>query len=239
MALVPVTLVALAAALTFLGTFLWFMRYAYSSEAEFGELSFGLDYRDTFIVILSIVPLAAALSYLLMSAGLGFIQVSDRIIPFIRYFEWSITTPLLLLGLSVLVREDRTAFLLLGLDVLMIVSGFIAAVTPAPVRYIPLALSGACLIAIMRSVVLEAGEKAREGPEAVRFLYEDLQTVLVVVWSLYPLVWFISTDGFGLIGFEASFVLFTVLDLSAKIGFTVAVVKSMERLETLRDTPEK
>ncbi len=228
---------ALGGGLLFLATFIWFLRYAIRSDADFGGLSFGLDYRDTFIVVLSIVPLTSALSYLLMSTGLGFIEISGRMIPFLRYFEWGISTPLLLFGLSVLVGKDKTAFKLIMLDVLMIATGFAAAIMPAPTRFIPLAVSVACLIAIIIFLTRKASKKAEEGPEAVRILYEDLQTIIIWLWAIYPVIWTLSSEGLGLIEFAPSFVLFTVLDLSAKIGFTAAVIRSMDRLNELSDQP--
>ncbi len=227
---------ALGGGIMFLATFVWFLRYAYKSDAELGGLSFGLDYRDTFVVVLSVVPLTSALSYLLMSTGLGFFEVSGRMIPFIRYFEWGISTPLLLFGLSVLVGRDETAFKLLLLDVLMIATGFAAAILPAPTRFLPLAVSVICLVAIITFLVKKASSKAEGKPEAVQILYEDLQSIIILLWSIYPVIWTLSSEGLGLLSFQASFIMFTVLDLTAKIGFTGAVIRSMDRLNELSDS---
>ncbi len=63
-----------------------------------------------------------------MSAG-------GREVVWLRYFEWSITTPILVLGVIMLTQRTALAGWMMVLDFLMILTGFIATVTAGTVKH--------------------------------------------------------------------------------------------------------
>jgi len=66
----------------------------------------------------------ASVAYLYMATGNGWKEVDGRQFFFVRYVDWLFTTPLLVLDLCLLGKASAdTTNLLLGMDILMIVSG--------------------------------------------------------------------------------------------------------------------
>lgn len=50
-------------------------------------------------------------------------------------------------------------------------------------------------------------------------MFRTLAYLTMTLWSLYPVVWLLGTEGFGAVGSATEVFLFLVLDLLAKIGF--------------------
>lgn len=80
----------------------------------------------------------AACAYLALATGIGTITISETEIFFARYVDWVVTTPLVLLGLLTVgmvatavgaAGRERSGLIgfVLGADILMIVTGFVAA----------------------------------------------------------------------------------------------------------------
>jgi hypothetical protein len=90
--------------------------------------------KQEFYVITVFVPAIAAVSYLAMSLGYGVTTITvddaERTIYWARYADWLFTTPLLLMDLALLADADRnTIATLIGLDVAMVVTGLMGALT--------------------------------------------------------------------------------------------------------------
>jgi bacteriorhodopsin len=94
--------------------------------------------RQEFFIITIFIPVIAALSYFSMATGFGLLelevpwQAGALDIYWARYSDWLFTTPLLLIDLVLLAGASRKAIgTLVGLDVGMIVTGFIATIISA------------------------------------------------------------------------------------------------------------
>ena len=106
--------------------------------AAFVAMGWGVedDDRRRFYVVTALISGIATVAYLLMFLGIGVTQV--RVpgevvlrIYWMRYVDWLLTTPLLLLDLALLAGADRnTIYQLVGLDVGMVVVGAAAAIAP-------------------------------------------------------------------------------------------------------------
>merc|ERR1712185_627474 len=86
------------------------------------------DGKRKFHIYTMMVNGIASIAYLYMATGNGYSEVDGRQFFYARYIDWFFTTPLLLLDLCALgmASEDTTNFLI-GMDLLMIVSGVIGA----------------------------------------------------------------------------------------------------------------
>ncbi|MDY6776998.1 MAG: bacteriorhodopsin [Candidatus Nanohaloarchaea archaeon] len=219
-----------AGAAVFFATFLAFLAWSYRNQEGLGEFSVGVSYKQVFGVVLSIVPLVAGLSYTLMAFDLGFVEVAGRTVSYIRYFEWGVSTPLLLFGLAALTQKDRLVYGLVGLDVAMIVTGFFASVTTGAMKLGFLAVSTGAFLVLLYLLLFRSKEAIEKRPETIQKIFRPLRILTLLVWGLYPFVWALSTDGFALVGFEVSQLVFMALDLTAKVGYTGIV---LYRLETL------
>lgn len=188
--------------------------------------------REKFYVITLFVPIIAAASYLAMANGQGIVEVHGRTIYWARYTDWLITTPLLLLDLALLARMRFNLILSLILaDVFMIVTGLIAALSPGNLRYLWWTVSTGAFVAILAILLGQLSIVGRERAPEVAGLFRTLALLTVVLWTAYPIVWLLGTEGFGTLGVDVEVLVFMVLDLSAKVGFGLILLGSRVALE--------
>ncbi len=183
------------------------------------------------------VCLLAATSYLAMSFGLGIVEVGGREVYFARYLDWVITTPLLLLGLITLAlpsitsyvqSRDRTAIVasIIGADVLMVLTGLIGVLADDDgARYTFFAVGcfffGGVVYALW--VPLYTAAKQAGNGDA----YRKLTTILTGLWCIYPVFWLLGTEGSGALGLTTEVALYAIVDVTAKAGFGLLLVKAI------------
>ena len=193
--------------------------------------------QEFYVITIFITTIAAAM-YLLMATGTGVTTVTvdgePLVIYWARYADWVFTTPLLLLDLALLAGASRnTIATLVGLDVFMIGTGTIAALeTVAAYRILWWGISTGALLALLYVLVGTLSRSAADQPAEVRKLFTTLRNLVIVLWLLYPVVWIVGTEGtIGLIPLYWETAAFMVLDLSAKVGFGVILLRSRSVLE--------
>ncbi len=194
-----------------------------------------------FYYITFFIALTAAISYFAMATGKGSTLIGTdnngtRNFFFARYVDWTITTPLLLLdivllGLTNPNRNVSRIVAILALDLAMIGFGLLGGSNGGGLRYIFWFLScvaGGVLLYMVLGVAREA--KARGGQVAQTF--NTILTLSVVLWSIYPIVFLIGSEGFGAIGAPVEVFLYAVLDLLAKIGFGFILLNNRAALQS-------
>ncbi len=196
-----------------------------------------------FFVITASITLIAFISYLVMAAGGGTsLLVTDegtRVFYWARYIDWLFTTPLLLLDLALLalVRPGRNIGLIasiIGLDVLMILTGLGAGFsTNAFIQVVLFLISTAALVAVLYLLVTNLMSAARGQSPAVAAVFNTLAVLTVVLWSLYPVVFLLGSEGFGAVGLGTEVFLFMVLDLLAKVGFGFLLLTNRQALSDI------
>ncbi|PSP73950.1 rhodopsin [Halobacteriales archaeon QS_3_64_16] len=196
-------------------------------------------------VITIFIPAIAFTMYLAMALGFGVTGVQwggeTHAIYWARYADWLFTTPLLLIDLALLVGADRnTIATLVGLDVAMIGTGVLAALTgsnapgnldPLTARIIWWGVSTAFLVILLYFLVGQVSEMASRRSGAANSLFSQLRNVLIVLWAVYPVLWIVGTEGLGLIPLFWETAGFMVLDLSAKVGFGYILLANLDTLE--------
>lgn len=55
--------------------------------------------------------------------------------------------------------------------------------------------------------------------------------MIVVLWTLYPVWWIVGSEGLGLVDLYIETAGFMVLDLTAKVGFGIVLLRSHSVLE--------
>ncbi|MFD1563224.1 bacteriorhodopsin [Haloarchaeobius amylolyticus] len=191
-----------------------------------------------FYIITIFITAIAAVMYFAMATGFGVteVMVGDEALTiyWARYADWLFTTPLLLLDLSLLAGAHRnTIATLIGLDVFMIGTGAIAAFAATPgTRIAWWGISTGALLALLYVLVGTLSKNARDRPSEVASLFGTLRNLVIVLWLLYPVVWILGTEGtFGILPLYWETAAFMVLDLSAKVGFGVILLRSRSVLE--------
>ncbi|MEF8758138.1 MAG: bacteriorhodopsin [Halobacteriales archaeon] len=191
-----------------------------------------------FYAITTLIPAIAFASYLSMLLGYGVTTVSllqapagleeELTIYWARYADWVFTTPLLLLDLALLAYVDRGTIIgLVGADGFMIITGLVGALTVVyEYRFIWWAVSTAALLYILYVLYFSLTKKARELDEDRRSTFTTLRNLTVVLWFLYPVVWLIGTEGAQVIPLSVETLGFMILDVSAKVGFGLILLRS-------------
>jgi bacteriorhodopsin len=191
-----------------------------------------------FVLITFFIAFIAATAYLAMALGQGVVTIDGDEVFFARYIDWIITTPLLLLDLAILAGAGRRLTIwLLGLNVHMIATGLVAGLTVGNDRYIWFAVSTVSFIALLGLLVGRFLALAKtQGPE-VAALFTRLAGLTAVLWSAYPVVWLLGTEGTGAISLTTEVAVFAVLDLSAKIGFGFLLLTKRAVVSTAKPAP--
>ncbi len=174
------------------------------------------------------VPLFAAISYFALAVHQGEAALSSgRIFLFARYIDWSVTTPALLLGLSMTALHGarRRVGLVAGLltsDVVMIVTGLFFGASQVPlIKWVWYAASCVAFLAVLWVLFGPLMEEARARDQVRRDTYVRNAILLTVLWLIYPLLVLAGPDGLGLLPPTPATAGITVLDLVAKVVYGI------------------
>jgi bacteriorhodopsin len=185
-----------------------------------------------FYAITTLIPAIAFTMYLSMLLGYGVTMVpfagEENPIYWARYADWLFTTPLLLLDLALLVDADQgTILALVGADGIMIGTGLIGALTQVyQFRFIWWAVSTAAMLYILYVLYFGFTKKANEMNEDVASTFRVLRNLTIVLWSAYPVVWLVGSEGARIVPLSVETLLFMILDVSAKVGFGFILLRS-------------
>lgn len=185
-----------------------------------------------------VVPVVAASSYLAMAFGQGGLHIGNRLFWYARYVDWSVTTPLLLLGLVITALHGthrRTALVaaLLGADVLMIVTGLFSGLSEDPTHRLAWFLvSTGAFLAVLATLLGPVRREAGQRGAARRRTFVRNAAVLGTLWGIYPVVVALGPDGAGVLGARATTGWITVLDLVAKVAYGVAASLATSKITT-------
>ena len=200
-----------------------------------------------------IVPLIAACSYFAMATGQGAVMLhaaaanvgtdQGRIFYYARYIDWTFTTPLLLLTLSMTAMRHQSKLpgSLVGVilaDVMMIVTAFaFGASEVAWVKWTWFVISCAAFLGVYYVLFVPNMKASATERDDVRQVYRRNAGILSVVWLIYPIVLAIAPDGMRLIDDTASVLCIAVLDVVAKVIYGLMTVSSDSKI-TERDLTE-
>ncbi|MFF5219257.1 bacteriorhodopsin [Micromonospora sp. NPDC000442] len=151
--------------------------------------------------IATAIPLWSGFWYVVMAVGGGRIDVADQTTFWARYADWVVTTPLLLVALSLTAMHalprKRWGLVraLVAADIIMITSGFLAD--------------------------LMESRAGRYG------LYAVGVVALLVVFGL---IWILGPSGFGLFGDTTDTALFVILPILSKVVWSAVDLALLRRL---------
>ncbi len=148
-----------------------------------------------------------------------------------RYADWLFTTPLLLIDLALLAGYELTdppVAALISADGIMIVAGVVGAFTPVfSARLVWWAISTIAFVFVVYLLwrALTAGAM-RFDDESRQSTFITLRNLTILLWTAYPIVWIIGTEGVGAIPLSAETAAYAVLDVLAKVGFGIILLNS-------------
>lgn len=172
------------------------------------------------------VPLFAAVAYFSMAVHQGSITLAgNREFLFARYIDWSVTTPALLLALSMtaLHGAHRRAGLVAGLltaDVVMIVTGLFFGLSDDPLaKWTWYITSCVAFLGVYYVLFGQMRKEAQARDDARRSAYNRNLPILSILWLLYPIVVILGPDGLGYWSATLATALITIIDLVAKVAY--------------------
>mmetsp|Transcript_16831 Transcript_16831/g.26088 ORF Transcript_16831/g.26088 Transcript_16831/m.26088 type:complete len:255 (-) Transcript_16831:227-991(-) len=170
----------------------------------------------------------ATFAYFAMISGMGWETIMGcRQFFYVRYLDWAVTTPLMIMNLGLLAGEDPIMIAaIMGADVAMIFAGYMGAVALVPtVKWlwfiIGLAVYAPVVIAIVRvfrQTVIDKNDVDRIE------LYGKVSLLTIVVWSLYPFIWLLGV-GVGTFGVSLESICYALLDVTSKCVFSFMIVQ--------------
>lgn len=200
--------------------------------------------QQEFYVITTMITGIASAAYLSMFFGFGLteVEVAGRgvlDIYWARYADWLFTTPLLLLDLALLAKASRTEIsALIILDAFMIVTGLVGALSKQMTfRYTWWFISTVAMILVLYFLYSVLTTRVQEMNDDVKGTFTTLRNLTLVLWSLYPVLWIVGTEGAGVVNLYVETLGFMVLDVLAKVGFGFVLLRSRAILGDT-DAPE-
>lgn len=189
------------------------------------------------------IPLWSGLAYMASALGQGIVEVDGREVYLTRYADWVVTTPLLLAGLAWTAmfytrKHASLIVVLMGADVIMILSGLIADLTTdEPTKWLWYTVGCVCLATIFYVTWGPLLRIARSQGSDLGKVYARVAGYLTVLWIGYPTVWALGPSGLGLIGPTTDVALFVVLPILSKVGFSLFDLSELRRLGDSKPAP--
>lgn len=222
-------------ALTSHGSSFYFAICALMAVAGFAfiGLSFRIERRNrVFHYLTSAVVFVAAIAYFTMGSNLGFTPVqvdfvrsSPRVAGmyrsffYVRYIDWVITTPLLLLDLLLTAgRPWPTVVWVVIVDEIMIITGLVGALISNRYKWAYFIFGCVALCYIVYQLVWESRIQARAYGRDVERAFLMCGSLTAFLWILYPIAWGVSEGG-NVIAPDSEAVFYGILDFLAKPVF--------------------
>lgn len=172
----------------------------------------------TFVVVWS------GLAYASIALGQGATEANGETVYYARYIDWVVTTPLLLLSLNLtgkfnIAVEGTLTGALLGAQVIMIVTGLVADLSPESIKWFWYGAGCVALVVVLYLMWGPLRTKAESQNRYIAGVYRKSAVFLSVQWLAYPLVWMLGSTGPELLDKPTTTVLFLVLPIISKSGF--------------------
>jgi bacteriorhodopsin len=191
-----------------------------------------------FHYITASITLVAAIAYFSMAAGLGQVPVlvefvrhnrhvgaaGTREIYYVRYIDWTITTPLLLLDLLLTAGLPWPSILItILIDEVMIVTGLVGALTRTSYKWGYYVFGNLAFFYVVYMLVFVARKHANHLGGSISRTYNTCGVLTIFLWFLYPIAWGLSEGG-NVIHPDSEAIFYGILDVFAKPVFGALLI---------------
>jgi len=214
----------------------------------FAGLAFRKPASDrVFNYITASITMVAAIAYFTMGANLGFTPIGvefhrsnhrvagqNREIFYVRYIDWVITTPLLLLDLLLTAGMPWPSILAVILvDEVMIITGLIGALVQSRYKWAYFVFGCAALLYVVYKLAISGRRRAYALGSDVHQVYLSCGILTLFLWFLYPIAWGVSEGG-NVIAPDSEAVFYGILDILAKPVFGALLLFGHRGIEPSR-----
>jgi len=193
------------------------------------------------------ITFVAAIAYFTMGSNLGFtpIQVeffrsnpkvagTYREIFYVRYIDWFITTPLLLMDLLLTAGMPWPTILwVILVDWIMIVTGLVGALVVSRYKWGYFAFGCAALFYIVYQLAFEARRHSKPLGQDVNRVFFMCGTLTLFLWILYPIAWGLCEGG-NVIAPDSEAIFYSILDVLAKPVFSALLIYGHRNIDPAR-----
>ncbi|KAG9915132.1 family A G protein-coupled receptor-like protein, partial [Aureobasidium melanogenum] len=190
-----------------------------------------------FHYITAAITMVAAIAYFSMASNLGWTPIyveflrSDPVVRginreifYVRYIDWFITTPLLLMDLLLTAAMPwPTLLFVLLVDEVMIVTGLVGALVKSSYKWGYFAFGCAALFYVVWVLVWEARRHANALGSDVGKAFTICGSLTTFLWILYPIAWGLCEGG-NVISPDSEAIFYGILDLFAKPVFGALLI---------------
>ncbi|KAI0535428.1 hypothetical protein GGR58DRAFT_515404 [Xylaria digitata] len=186
-------------------------------------------------ILTAFITTTAFLSYYAMATGAGInyhttiiketklhvvTELVKRQVFWARYIDWTLTTPLLLVDLSLLAGlNGATILVLMFSDVVMILTGLFAAFShDEPQGWGWYAFACLAYLNIVYQLVYKGRYAVSTKDTKTKAFFGAISLFTLALWTLYPIVWGVA-DGARIVNVDGEIIAYAVLDILAKPVF--------------------
>lgn len=218
-----------------LGTIGLVLGTGYFVRAGWGETETAKRRLSAIVVAVTAI---GGLAYLLLALGYGATTVryggETHTVYWLQFVDWLVTTPLILLALSLLAAGTRrTTAALVGFDASMVVLGLATVLTSQGMGGLDadtlrIGLFGASVLAylgVFLLLVRPLSRSAAEQSTEIAMLFSMLRNVVVVLFGLYPIVWLLG-HVLNVLPTTGLLLAYLLLNLLVKIGFGTLLLRA-------------
>jgi bacteriorhodopsin len=204
-----------------------------ASSIAFIGLSFSVPRRNrVFHYITASITLVASIAYFTMASNLGYAAISVefmrsnpkvagqfREIFYVRYIDWFVTTPLLLLDILLTAGLPwPTILYTLLMDEIMVVTGLVGALVASSYKWGYFVFAMVALFFIAFNVCWVGRSHANALGREIGRTYLLVAVWTIFLWFLYPIAWGLCEGG-NIISPDSEAVFYGILDILAKPVF--------------------
>ncbi|KAK5163593.1 uncharacterized protein LTR77_010542 [Saxophila tyrrhenica] len=190
-----------------------------------------------FFYMCAAICTTASIAYFAMGSNLGWTPIDvewvrmvaggegrNREIFYVRYIDWFITTPLLLMDLTLTAGLPwPTVLWVLFLDVGMVVTGLVGALVKSRYKWGFFAFGCACMFGVFWELAFVGRRNAKRLGDDVHRVYVRCGVLTLVIWLLYPVAWGVCEGG-NVISPNYEAIFYGILDVIAKPVFSLALL---------------
>lgn len=189
--------------------------------------------------------MVAAIAYFSMASHLGWTAIrvefhrgvgskvhgNTREIYYVRYIDWVITTPLLLLDLLLTAGMPwpTTLFVIL-VDEVMIITGLVGALVSSSYKWGYFTFGCVALCYVLYVLVWEARIHANGVSREAGKAFLTCGALTAFLWTLYPIAWGVCEGG-NVIPVDSEGVFYGILDLFAKPVFGALLIMGHRNID--------
>ena len=157
-----------------------------------------------------------------------------RQIFYVRYIDWFLTTPLLLLDLLLTCRLPwPTILYTISMNEIMIVTGLVGALVPTRYKWGFFTFGCAAFLVVVYTLVSEGRQYAKALGTDVHRTYIICGVWTIGLWFLYPIAWGLGEGG-NVIASDSEAIFYGVLDFLTKPVFSFLLLWGHRHIDIAR-----